>query len=879
MASDFKVSALFEVVGTQEFRNAIDKVEGGLDGLARDGKKSLGDVKKSFDKAGKGAKKLADDTKKSADKIGSALKGMAGLVASAFAVQKIVAFGKGAVEAAADIEALGAQFEATFKDQVAGAYDLLDEADEMFKRVSDSAGIFEGRLKGIGTKVFSQFKGAGADVNTALENTETFLNLASDAAAYYDISLEDAEVRMRSFIRGNTEAGDMIGLFTSETQRNNKALEIHGKKYLELTEAQKQLLMLDVVNETYKNSGAIGQASREADGYANVTGNLKRAWKEFLAEVGKPVLKALIPVLKSVSKNMKNWSEKVKDAIKWAQEHTSELEMYAKAFGVVLAAMALSKVGEAVAGLVALGRAVKAFGKAMQAALGMTNPLGLALLAFGTVAAIVITHWEDIKKAIERVVASWEKSIASIKKFLGFELTPREQEFYEKGKAEAEAYQRGLRAQTAKAQELMHTNYGADDAIYGGDYGDELGGTVMDDSKSRWLAMQSWGEGRKRKLEADKVQAEADRPLYGARVRDRSDIVEVKKADVVPLPEVAKVDEKADFIKKAMARKFSKEEAEKMFEPFKKSGLSADKFLKNAEWDRMVQGVKEKAKTIQQAFSQGMQFFVGPVMNAIKAIEQAQFNAMEAEIKQMEKALERKKELFKEETDARNEKDREAKANLQAMYKNGEISYNEMRKRKEAIDKKNLAFKKKKLKEQEDARTAIAKKQEELKRKQFEANKRSSMANVAINTATAIMQAFAQLGPIGGGIATAVIAATSAAQLAIIGSQKYIPALAKGGVVDKATLAMVGEDGAEAVMPLERNTGWIDGLAGKLNAKAQSSDSSSILARLGAIESLLGQLLAKDTTLVLNTGVLVGATAGKMNGTMGKLATAGTRGR
>lgn len=40
-----------------------------------------------------------------------------------------------------------------------------------------------------------------------------------------------------------------------------------------------------------------------------------------------------------------------------------------------------------------------------------------------------------------------------------------------------------------------------------------------------------------------------------------------------------------------------------------------------------------------------------------------------------------------------------------------------------------------------------------------------------------------------------------------------IPKLAKGGVVNKATLAMIGENGKEAVMPLEKNTGWIKELA------------------------------------------------------------------
>ena len=45
-----------------------------------------------------------------------------------------------------------------------------------------------------------------------------------------------------------------------------------------------------------------------------------------------------------------------------------------------------------------------------------------------------------------------------------------------------------------------------------------------------------------------------------------------------------------------------------------------------------------------------------------------------------------------------------------------------------------------------------------------------------------------------------------------------IPKLARGGIIDSPIVAMVGEAGKEAVMPLENNTGWIDILAGKLVA-------------------------------------------------------------
>lgn len=47
-------------------------------------------------------------------------------------------------------------------------------------------------------------------------------------------------------------------------------------------------------------------------------------------------------------------------------------------------------------------------------------------------------------------------------------------------------------------------------------------------------------------------------------------------------------------------------------------------------------------------------------------------------------------------------------------------------------------------------------------------------------------------------------------------SVPQIPKLAKGGIVDQATLALIGERGKEAVVPLENNTGWMDKLVDKL---------------------------------------------------------------
>ena len=53
-------------------------------------------------------------------------------------------------------------------------------------------------------------------------------------------------------------------------------------------------------------------------------------------------------------------------------------------------------------------------------------------------------------------------------------------------------------------------------------------------------------------------------------------------------------------------------------------------------------------------------------------------------------------------------------------------------------------------------------------------------------------------------------------------SMVSLPRLAKGAIVDEPTLAEIGENGKEAVIPLENNTGWISGLAKNLMQEIKS---------------------------------------------------------
>lgn len=66
-------------------------------------------------------------------------------------------------------------------------------------------------------------------------------------------------------------------------------------------------------------------------------------------------------------------------------------------------------------------------------------------------------------------------------------------------------------------------------------------------------------------------------------------------------------------------------------------------------------------------------------------------------------------------------------------------------------------------------------------------------------------------------------------------SKLSVPAMATGGVVDGATLAMIGENGKEAVIPLEKNLGWIKGVASNIVDELKTSGSGGVVGMSGGV--------------------------------------------
>ncbi len=90
----------------------------------------------------------------------------------------------------------------------------------------------------------------------------------------------------------------------------------------------------------------------------------------------------------------------------------------------------------------------------------------------------------------------------------------------------------------------------------------------------------------------------------------------------------------------------------------------------------------------------------------------------------------------------------------------------------------------------------------------------SSAVNKVLSTAAKIINGFIS----GINFAIDIINAIPGVNIKRLSSLN-VPQMAQGGVVDSATLAVIGERGKEAVMPLENNLEWLDKLAGMLNQR------------------------------------------------------------
>ncbi len=363
----------------------------------------------SLEDVGDSAEGAGGTTEKSGNRMSSAFKKIGSAVVAAFAVDKIVDFGKSVVDASATVAAEQSAFE-----QIMGDYS--NNAQAKINEIADATGMVSTRLTPYMTSMTAKFKGLGYDIDDATTLAQNGLTLASDAAAFWDKSLEDSMGALNSFINGSYEGGEAIGLFANDTQLASYAVKqgivSEAKEWANLDEAKKQATRLQYAQDMMAASGATGQAAKEADQYANVQANLTEKWRQFKSQIGEPLLQnVVIPAMGKLSAGVDKASAAYQKCSKWISEHKTELEI---AKGVLIGlTVAVSSfllimnwgkiMATAKAALLGIKTAMLAVNAAMKA-----NPIGLVISLIAGLVAGFLYLWNTSEEFRNFWIGLWE---------------------------------------------------------------------------------------------------------------------------------------------------------------------------------------------------------------------------------------------------------------------------------------------------------------------------------------------------------------------------------------------------------------------------------------------------------------------------------------
>ena len=406
------MSDIFSLVGrvTIEYaqaKDALDKISDSAD-----------NAKESVEGLGNKTEDTENKTSGSSNKMMGVFKKIGGVVATAFAVDKVVGFGKSIVDASATVAAEQSAFE-----QIMGEYS--DTAQEKVNEIADATGMVSTRLTPYMTSMTAKFKGLGYDIDDATTLAQDGLTLAADAAAFWDKSLDDSMGALNSFINGSYEGGEAIGLFANDTQMASYAVEqgivSEAKEWANLDEAKKQATRLEYAQNMMEASGATGQAAKEAGEYANVQANLNEKWEQFKAKIGEPLLKnVVIPAMDKLSGLVDKLSSGFEKSKKFVSEHYEELKILGGIvtsvsvgvgafFLVFKSAKMISAATKAAKGFVS---GIKGIGVALTTGLG---PIGLVIGAISALVAGFIYFWNTSEEFRNFWIGLWEtiKSVAS----------------------------------------------------------------------------------------------------------------------------------------------------------------------------------------------------------------------------------------------------------------------------------------------------------------------------------------------------------------------------------------------------------------------------------------------------------------------------------
>lgn len=214
-------------------------------------------------------------------------------IGAAFAVGKLTAFAKEAIELGSNLQEVQNVVDVTFKT--------------MNKAVNQFAGnsLFTSGLSETMAKKYVGTFGAmatafGFTESEAFKLSTTLTTLSGDIASFYNITQDEAFTKLKSVFTGETESLKDLGVVMTQTALDAFAMEKGiGATTDQMTEQQKVALRYQFVLD--RLSAASGDFARTSGSWANQTRILSVQFEQLKATIGQGLINALTPVISVIN--------------------------------------------------------------------------------------------------------------------------------------------------------------------------------------------------------------------------------------------------------------------------------------------------------------------------------------------------------------------------------------------------------------------------------------------------------------------------------------------------------------------------------------------------------------------------------------------------
>lgn len=230
---------------------------------------------------------------KSTNMVKAAFAGIAKFTAGAFAVTKLVQFGKASIDLASNLAEVQNVVDVVFGESA-------DQINNFAKSALNAYGLSELSAKKYTSTMGAMLKSMGLSQDAVLNMSQSITALTGDMASFYNLDSETAFQKIRAGISGETEPLKQLGINMSVANMEAFALS-QGitKSYQKMSQSEQALLRYNYLLST--TADAQGDFARTSKSWANQTRILSEQFNSLKATLGSAFIAVLTPVVQGLN--------------------------------------------------------------------------------------------------------------------------------------------------------------------------------------------------------------------------------------------------------------------------------------------------------------------------------------------------------------------------------------------------------------------------------------------------------------------------------------------------------------------------------------------------------------------------------------------------